>query len=221
MALDFAKLYPEEKTSETHTHIYFLNGPFSQWYPTNFVMSMKPDGEQYLFNCAEQYMMAGKAILFGDEETFLKIMAVQQTADWHYAPKAQKELGRKVKNFDPKVWDDAARRIVFQGNWAKFTQNAVIKKRLLETSPYTLVEGAHYDKVWGVGLAWNDPKIIDHNNWLGLNWLGYTLEAVRLAIQEHDGESTFDPFAFEDFRLTRDYSGYRTAMGTGKVDFAG
>ena len=37
----------------------------SQWYPASFIV----DGVYY--NCAEQYMMAEKARLFGDEEDFV------------------------------------------------------------------------------------------------------------------------------------------------------
>lgn len=42
-----------------------------------------------------------------------------------------------------------------------------------------IVEGAHYDPVWGVKLAWNDPAIIDPVNWRGTNWLGEVLMEVR------------------------------------------
>ena len=34
-------------------------------------------------------------------------------------PKEQKALGRKVKNFDPKVWDAYCKDIVRRGNMAK------------------------------------------------------------------------------------------------------
>ena len=39
----------------------FWGGPFSQWYPSPFEV----EGTKY--NCTEQYMMAKKAELFGDE----------------------------------------------------------------------------------------------------------------------------------------------------------
>lgn len=47
---------------------FFWNGPFSQWYMCNFTV------EGIKYNCAEQYMMCGKAILFGDFISFGKIL---------------------------------------------------------------------------------------------------------------------------------------------------
>jgi len=42
---------------------FFWSGPFSQWYPAEFVVNGKK------FTCAEQFMMYKKAEFFGDEET--------------------------------------------------------------------------------------------------------------------------------------------------------
>jgi len=33
--------------------------------------------------------------------------------------------------------------------------------------------------VWGVALAWDDPKILDQANWAGTNWLGEVLTDLR------------------------------------------
>ncbi|MGK4455917.1 NADAR family protein, partial [Klebsiella pneumoniae] len=68
------------------------------------------------YNCTEQYMMAQKAKLFHDDESLAKIMAAT-------SPKVQKALGRKVKNFDAAQWEFWGRSKVFDGNYAKFTQN--------------------------------------------------------------------------------------------------
>lgn len=67
----------------------------SQWYPSTFIV----DGVTY--NCAEQYMMAEKARIFGDEVIRAKILA---TSD----PSAIKKLGRLVSNFDAEVWDEGS-----------------------------------------------------------------------------------------------------------------
>ena len=177
------------KVKETDTHVYFLTGPFSQWFPARF--SVATFGVPLKYNCAEQYMMAQKALLFGDEAMFNAIMAVQpEPRDWksqtlfNKIPKKQKELGRAVKNFDPAVWtEEVACGIVFTANIAKFGQNQVLKDILLKTGDKILVEGASYDRVWGVGLAWNDPLILDEKHWLGTNWLGKTLMRVRNALK--------------------------------------
>ena len=53
----------------------------------------------------------------------------------------------------------------------------------MDTGDLYLVEGAWYDRVWGVGLAWDDDRILDVNNWQGTNWLGETLMRVRAALR--------------------------------------
>ena len=64
----------------------------SQWWMEDFYTT----ADSYLY--AEQYMMAGKAQLFGDEEKRKEILACSD-------PKQIKALGRKVRGFDQKVWD--------------------------------------------------------------------------------------------------------------------
>jgi hypothetical protein len=182
----FTKIDNELKMSETDTHLFFLNGPFSQWFPSDFRGGFSGNfgrDFQFDFHCAEQYMMAGKAALFQDEETFIEILEVEQTDKWQDAPKRCKELGRKVKNFDQAVWEANARDIVYRGNLAKFEQDDDLQAFLLATGDKHLVEGAWYDAVWGVKLAWNDPKIVDPANWQGTNWLGEALMKVREEIR--------------------------------------
>lgn len=147
-------------------YVLFWAGPFSQWYPSTF----KIDGVTY--NCAEQYMMAKKARLFGDSKSRGKIMKTS-------SPKKQKHLGRSVSNFDTGKWNSVAREIVFKGNVAKFSQNKDLKKILLDTGNKTLVEASPYDRVWGIGLAADDPNATKPSNWRGTNWLGEVLMRVR------------------------------------------
>ena len=58
-------------------------------------------------------MMAQKALTFGDDEIFAKIL---QTTD----PKTIKALGRRVRGFDTVVWNKVKYDIVVKGNLAKF-----------------------------------------------------------------------------------------------------
>ena len=159
------------KERRTDTHVYFVGGPLSQWYASPFEAEILNAGT-HKFNCCEQYMMAGKGIVCGATEMFHAIMRTNN-------PREQKALGRQVRNFDPELWKLVARAIVFQGNVAKFTSSEYFNDYLLGTEDLYLVEGAVYDEVWGVKLAWDDPKIEDPANWQGTNWLGETLMQVR------------------------------------------
>lgn len=169
---------------ETPTHVYFLRGPLSQWHPSRFRAALTPDGPVLEFNCAEQYMMAGKAALFEDTATLARIMAVQPgEASFHRAPMQQRLLGRDVTPFADATWREAARAIVLRGNRAKFAQNPDLRAALLATGTKTLVEGSAKDRLWGVGLSWSDPAIENPSNWKGTNWLGQVLMQVRDDLQ--------------------------------------
>ncbi len=170
--MSFETVDDEWKVATTASHVYFVAGPLSQWFRHPMTGTV-PGRDGFLrFSTAEQYMMAGKAALFGDDEALDAILAAKD-------PKTQKEWGRKVRNFDPAVWDGKARDIVTEGNRLKFSQNADLGAYLLATGDKTLVEGAWYDAVWGVKLAWSDPAILDEANWQGTNWLGQCLMTVR------------------------------------------
>lgn len=148
------------------TFFYGNSSPFSQWYPCEFEV----DG--VVFNCTEQYMMYGKAVLFGDEEM---AEAILKTAK----PGEQKKLGRKVRNFNPEVWKQNARKIVFRGNLAKFSQNADLKAHLLKTEGTEMVEASPRDRIWGIGMGKNNPDRFNKKMWRGTNWLGEVLTKVR------------------------------------------
>lgn len=147
------------------------NACFSQWYPSTFT----EDGRTY--NCAEQYMMAQKAILFNDEKVLLEIMKESD-------PGAIKKLGRLVKNFDEKVWNENCRRIVEQGSYLKFSQNEDLKKYLLDTKDAVLVEASPYDPIWGIKMKKEDAGVNNPNNWKGTNFLGFALMAAREKIKK-------------------------------------
>jgi len=99
-------------------------------------------------------------------------------------PSEHKKLGRLVKNYDQKVWDGHKRKIVYNGNWLKFTQNPKLLAQLLETDDKILVEASPYDPIWGIGLDENAIGIEDSNNWQGENLLGYIITDVRDNIKE-------------------------------------
>lgn len=138
----------------------------SQWYPCHFVI------EGIRYNCAEQYMMAEKARLFGDEETRIKIL---QSTD----PMKMKKLGRKVQNFDAKMWDEESGSIVIRGNLAKFKQNPELRDFLLSTEHKTLAEASPYDTIWGIGMTEAEAKKAYPHIWRGINKLGFALMEVR------------------------------------------
>lgn len=149
----------------------FYGGPASQWAAGDFVV----DGVTY--NCAEQYMMAQKAILFNDADALEIIMGTNN-------PKIQKAAGRTVRHFDNKKWDKERKLIVYRANLAKFTQIQEFKTWLLGTKGTTLVEASPWDSIWGIGLNSDDPRALDRDTWLGTNDLGDIVTKVRDDIEQ-------------------------------------
>ena len=138
----------------------------SQWYPCRFVC----DGAVYC--CTEQYMMAQKALLFGDRTAYEKIMASDQ-------PKEIKVLGREITGFEQDKWDQYKYQIVLKGNTAKFLQNECLKRFLLDTEEAVLAEASPYDSIWGIGLSSDHPQAGDASCWRGENLLGFALMETR------------------------------------------
>lgn len=138
----------------------------SQWWPAPFT----EDGD--LFRTAEDYMMAEKARLFGDEEARGRILEAS-------SPAAAKKLGRSVRGFEDSRWKAARFEIVVRGNLLKFGQNPELQEYLLGTGTRILVEASPVDRIWGIGLAADDSRAENPSKWQGLNLLGFALMEVR------------------------------------------
>ncbi len=141
-------------------------GCFSQWWESEFVI------DNIKYKTAEHYMMAEKARLFQDEEVLEEILVSEHPYD-------AKKLGRKVKNFDPAIWDEHKFEIVVRGNHAKFSQQEELQTFLLNTGDRVLVEASPRDRIWGIGMGQSNEKAMNPNLWRGHNLLGYVLMEVR------------------------------------------
>lgn len=150
----FGAQNPEDK--------HISKGCLSQWYMRTFTV------DKIEYNCCEQYMMAQKAIHFGDYKTFFKIM----NSD---SPKEIKRLGREVANFNSQEWDKVKFDIVLTANYCKFSQNKDLRNFLISTGNKVLVEASPYDAVWGI----KNSKVESINDWFGENLLGFALMQVR------------------------------------------
>lgn len=150
----------------TETHAFFWGGELSNWYPCRFRY------KGLNFYNSEQAFMWEKAVFFHDMETAKKIL---QTPD----PKENKQLGRKVNNFNAELWSNASYPIMVAVNYAKFSQRKLLRHVLLETENLILVEASPYDNIWGIGISWQDNACLNEANWKGLNLLGKALMEVR------------------------------------------
>lgn len=168
----------------TRSTIFFFHeddpktGFLSQWYPCAFAH----DG--ITFNSAEQWMMWHKAKLAGDAPTAARILATT-------SPLEQKQLGKQVRAFDNKAWDEVKVDVVERGNYLKFTQGVTaegvpLKRLLLETYSKELVEASPFDRVWGIGLGVKEAPLRGREQW-GEGLLGKAIMKVRQRLQEEVG----------------------------------
>jgi len=138
----------------------------SQWWMSPFNV----EGTEY--SCAEQYMMAEKARLFGDEERLDAILRAEH-------PMEMKALGRAVRNFDKDEWERRCYGIVKRGSLAKFSQNPRLAAYLKATKPRILVEASPRDRIWGIGMGQANPDAAHPPKWRGRNLLGFALTEAR------------------------------------------
>ena len=117
-------------------------------------------------------MMVEKARLFGAEDIAAEILTREH-------PGAAKAFGRKVEGFDQEIWDREKYDIAVQGNFHKFSQSPELQTFLKNTGNRVLVEASPIDRIWGIGLAKEDPDCSDPSKWKGQNLLGYALMSVR------------------------------------------
>ena len=147
-------------------------GFLSNWYLSDFQI----DG--ITFTSMEQYMMYKKAACFKDENIAKQILAEKNVAKI-------KELGRLVSDYDEHIWNGVRQIIIYEGLFAKFSQNESLRSKLLDTKYSTLVECAVKDRIWGIGLSMTDPKRLIQTEWQGQNLLGYALMMVRDRLKSH------------------------------------
>lgn len=138
-----------------------------QWWLSKFTF------EGVEFRSAEHAMMYGKAKMFNDPQAMAAILEERH-------PHAAKAIGRQVRNFNVNTWDTESYELVRAINEAKFTQDPALKKWLMSLPKNTVfVETSPYDRLWGIGLAENEPvDLTNIKNWQGQNKLGFAITEV-------------------------------------------
>lgn len=140
--------------------------PYSNFYPSPFSF----DGK--IFNCVEQFLCYSKAVFFKDQSSADAILQENN-------PAKQKDLGRKVKNFNRATWKIAAEEIMETGIKEKFDQNPLLQNKLQATRGKVLAEATKRDTVWGTGVNLWHKDALDSSSWHGQSLLGKILMKVR------------------------------------------
>lgn len=158
---------------QTDTHLFFFYGDdiYSNFYKRDFWFA------GVKFFCMEQCMMWLKAMYFRDYQIAAEIMRVDPGSK--IAQVECKSLGRKVANYDDTLWARDRYSIVVRALFEKFSQNPDMAKQLIATGSLELVEASPFDKIWGIGVGVDDPRIHTPTKWPGQNLLGKALMVIR------------------------------------------
>ncbi|KAK3691597.1 hypothetical protein LTR37_018552 [Vermiconidia calcicola] len=114
-----------------------------------------------------------------------------------------------VEKEDPKwwrywfaLWSALLEGVLYDGLWAKFSQNPKLAEMLLMTGEFELVEAASRDKNCGIGFrAAKAAEARGKGKW-GLNLLGKTLVKIRAALRELEAYADLPhTFAFDFWRV--------------------
>lgn len=143
---------------------YGKNSPYSNFYYVEF------EYKGYKVTSSEQTSMLEKALMF-DKSMVERILSTTNPAEI-------KKLGRKVKNFDEKKWNEVRYDIMVDILCAKFSTEP-LKTELLNTGIEFIVEASPTDKIWGAGLALGDPRLNYAKYYSGRNLLGHALMDAR------------------------------------------
>lgn len=155
----------------TDDKVLFWGSIFSNFAHTPYEA---PDGKR--FHCSEQEFMYRKACLFDDYNIANRIMQQRDPANC-------KMLGRQVKGFNQKVWDEVCYDVMYNACRNKFTYSKKAYEALMSYPGKIFVEASPEDRIWGIGLAEYDRRALDESKWRGKNLLGKVLTQIRDEIQ--------------------------------------
>ena len=96
---------------------------------------------------------------------------------------AMKSLGKKISGLDMRRWRQKAPDLIIPGLIAKYVQNPVCQKFLLDSSDKIIAEASE-DLFWGTGFGLNSPFLWCPTKWLGKNVMGHILESVRTHVRD-------------------------------------
>ncbi len=155
----------------TDKYVLFWETCFSNFFPCK----IKYEGATFL--SSEHLFMYLKAMDFEDEDIAAQIIKAG-------TPKEAKALGRQVKNFDESYWAEFREESMKIAVYEKFKQNPELQEELLNKKycGHRFVEASPLDKIWGIGLHYDDVLCDCSDNWQGLNLLGKVLDKVRAAL---------------------------------------
>jgi len=151
---------------------YFFRETGTDGYMSNFFhTTFEKDGNT--FTSSEQAFMYEKCKLFDPDNVKMQNAILNE-----HNPKKVKALGRKVNNYNERMWKELRYSIMVDILRYKFACNVRIKDALINTSGKVLYEASPFDRIWGIGYGKREAREVDPERF-GQNLLGKALMQVR------------------------------------------
>ncbi len=156
--------------------IFIIDKPPHPWHPLTILPFVIENIE---YQCVEQYIMAQKALLFGDHDTYDKIMRTTDNIELL-------RLGKNIHNYDHHEWEQHRMDVVDEAYYFKTLQNRHLCDELLASGNVPIIYAHPKDLTWGVGVSSRDPDVTNAEKWKGRNILGKALMHVRDLIRDRE-----------------------------------
>lgn len=148
------------------------NGYLSNDYVCDF------DVNGVTFPTMTHYMVYSKAKLFKDNATADRVLA---TAD----VETVKLLENGISGYNENIWVQNRETILYNGLKEKFSQDLILRGKLLATGMEQIGKTGLNDRIWGINLDAKDGKRLNKTNWRGMNLLGKNLMKLRIYIRNN------------------------------------
>lgn len=155
------------KITDKYILFFSKSDMMSNFYPHEFIHMNKT------FKDSETAFMWRKAVYFKDYQIAGEILNSKH-------PNHAKSLGRKVKGFNDEQWSKVRFDIMKEVVSDKVNQFDDLNEFIKKYKHKKFVEASPYDNIWGVKLNEHNPKILNEENWNGLNLLGEVYDEIKL-----------------------------------------
>lgn len=132
------------------------------------------------FKTMTQYLGYSKAMLFKDKASADRILATNDCDTIRL-------LENGISGYNENIWVQNRETILYNGLKAKFSQDLILRGKLVATGMEQIGKTGLNDRVWGINLAANDPKRQNKANWRGMNLLGKNLMRLRIELKRELG----------------------------------
>ena len=162
---DVIPLRQYQKSDEKVIVFFGHKSPFSNFYTAPF------NHNEHHFKTSEHAIQFTKANIFDDYHRAQQILNCDSARE-------AKQLGKKIKNFQPAKWRQEGPLACYDLIKAKFQQDINAREALINTGNKVIAETSS-DTLWGTGIPLNSPDALVEDTWENRGWMHKILTRIR------------------------------------------